>query len=406
MTIKDFDAVATTNNVSPKAIRNPIIFPEVSGCKNEYVEVLGTMLNEQSEHLYGKFTESYLKYRGVVMVWMIDVCEYFRLHITTSHMALAYLDRIQPNERFSRFEWQILAIACIIIAAKYNEMEENVPPLKRIQDITQQEIPNDTFLYYELWALKKMGWKLNARVPSCFITAQIELGLFSEQETLPVKRFSPMPNNYHSNRKVKMTPSIMEKMQAKMFELCNKCMLEVKCKPIQASAMATAIIYYVRRHYQVLPLWSDRLTDLCFHDPRSSQSVMKALTLLMEMDQPVDTNLDNSGTLNSSNLLAPSDFDENDLVSLSDEEMENGSSDGLDGTDDLEMDDCEEDDEEEADLVKAIHKALFIDQTTPSKVTLSQGSSMITPNMTIKNGNKGSFEADLSPVAIAEMVSP
>ncbi len=78
-------------------------------------------------------------------------------------MAVAYLDRLQPNEKFTRFEWQILAISCIIIASKYNEMEEHVPGLKRIEEITQQEIPNDTFLYYELWTLKKMGWKLNGK---------------------------------------------------------------------------------------------------------------------------------------------------------------------------------------------------------------------------------------------------
>lgn len=110
------------------------------------------------------------------MAWMVDVCEYFHLHITTCHMAIAYLDRLQPNEKFSRFEWQILAIACIIIAAKYNEMEEHVPGLKRIEEITQQEIPNDTFLYYELWTLKKMGWKLNGKAFSIF--SLIFLSLF------------------------------------------------------------------------------------------------------------------------------------------------------------------------------------------------------------------------------------
>ena len=94
---------------------------------------------------------------------MVDVCQYFNLHITTTHSAICYLDRLQPNEKFTRFEWQIIAIACIVIASKYNEMEECVPPLKRVEEITQQEIPNDTFLYYELWALKRMGWKLNGK---------------------------------------------------------------------------------------------------------------------------------------------------------------------------------------------------------------------------------------------------
>ena len=59
---------------------------------------------------------------------------------TTTHSAIAYLDRLQPNERFSRFEWQMLAICCLLISAKYNECEEHVPSLKSLEEITQQKI--------------------------------------------------------------------------------------------------------------------------------------------------------------------------------------------------------------------------------------------------------------------------
>lgn len=95
---------------------------------------------------------------------MIDVAEYFHLHSTTTHAAIAYLDRLQPNERFSRFEWQMLAICCLIISSKYNECEEHVPSLAQLEEITQQRITNDCVLNYELWALKRMGWKLNGKL--------------------------------------------------------------------------------------------------------------------------------------------------------------------------------------------------------------------------------------------------
>jgi hypothetical protein len=94
---------------------------------------------------------------------MIDVCEYFNLHITTTHMAISYLDRLQPNEKFSRFEWQMMAICCIIIASKYNECEEHVPSLRKLSEITQQRITNKILLDYELFALKRMFWKLNGK---------------------------------------------------------------------------------------------------------------------------------------------------------------------------------------------------------------------------------------------------
>lgn len=99
----------------------------------------------------------------VVADWMVDVAEYFSLHPTTTHAAIAYLDRIQPNEKFTRLEWQMLAISCLLISSKYNEMEEHVPSLRKLELITQQTISNASILNYELWALKRMGWKLNGK---------------------------------------------------------------------------------------------------------------------------------------------------------------------------------------------------------------------------------------------------
>ena len=74
------------------------------------------MMEEQREHQFCKLGEAYVKYRKVVAEWMMDVCDYFSLHPTTTHAAIAYLDRLQPSDKFSRYEWQMLAICCILIS--------------------------------------------------------------------------------------------------------------------------------------------------------------------------------------------------------------------------------------------------------------------------------------------------
>ena len=58
---------------------------------------------------------------------MIDVTAFFDLHPTTTHAAISYLDRLQVSDKFTRFQWQMLAICCILISSKYNECEEHVP---------------------------------------------------------------------------------------------------------------------------------------------------------------------------------------------------------------------------------------------------------------------------------------
>lgn len=91
----------------------------------------------------------------------MDVCEYFSLHPTTIHGAIAYLDRLQPSDKHSRYEWKMFVVCCILISAKYNESEVDVPDLETLEYLIQLPIPKDTLLNYELWTLQKLGWKLN-----------------------------------------------------------------------------------------------------------------------------------------------------------------------------------------------------------------------------------------------------
>jgi hypothetical protein len=123
--------------------------------------IIQEMKKEQFDHLYSNLNESYTKYRKVVAEWMIDVCSFFNLHETTSHAAIVYMDRLTPNEQFSRVEWQMIAVCCILISAKYNEKEDDIPDLASLEQITHQSLSNEAILNYELWALKRMGWKLN-----------------------------------------------------------------------------------------------------------------------------------------------------------------------------------------------------------------------------------------------------
>ena len=49
----------------------------------------------------------------------------------------------------------------LFLTAKYNEAEEDVPDLHTLENIVKQPISNEVLLKYEMWALQKMGWKLN-----------------------------------------------------------------------------------------------------------------------------------------------------------------------------------------------------------------------------------------------------
>jgi hypothetical protein len=243
---------------------------------------------------------------------MVDVADYFNLHITTTHAAIAYLDRLQPNEKYTRFEWQMMAICCLIISSKYNEMEEHVPALPKLEEITQQTLSNECVLNYELWALKRMGWKLNGMfVKLNFAYYYVSIVLYvNTLLVFSVAARTPMafmdsffllirdlPENIQMSDDLSCFTS--QEFELSAEALCTKCLFEHVFKPLPASAIATAILYHLRDELGCHPVWSCNLTRITGHDAFTSKSVHKVLELLSLVSTPnnsVDNTEDAAGT--------------------------------------------------------------------------------------------------------------
>jgi hypothetical protein len=251
---------------------------------------------EQRDHNYATFKETYLKYRKVVAEWMVDVCEYFTLHPTTTHAAICYLDRLQPHEKFSRFEWQMIAISCILMASKYNECEDHVPDLSTLEDITQQAISNETVLQYELWALKRMGWKLNARTPICFLCSYLRAGIiFDDDVTVAASADSDNSEEEAIPQSVLVSeggPELMERLDAKAGRLAKTitgmCILDSSFKHFAASDVAVAVVYSIRKEL-VKESWHVCLSSSSLGlglpaDPLASESVREICQMLSKMN--------------------------------------------------------------------------------------------------------------------------
>ena len=131
----------------------------------------------------------------------------------------------------------MLAICCILISSKYNEMEEHVPRLHVIEDITQQTLSKETLLNFELWALKKMGWKLNARTAVVFLGAYATIGLCNADDVSPY---------YLSSSSLDMA------ITKEVYSLSSLSLLEPKLKHFRASDLAGCIVYVVRKKYEVI----------------------------------------------------------------------------------------------------------------------------------------------------------
>lgn len=258
--------------------------------------ITANMYLEECEHLYSSFPVAYLKYRNVVAEWMIDVTGVFKLHPTTTHAAISYLDRLQPDSRFSRFEWQVLAICCILIASKYNECEEHVPILADLEEITQEKISNTTVLNYELWALKRMGWKLNARTAMAFLSAY-----FAYHSGIILPSDSSSTTDIHDQ-------AVKRQVEQDMEALATKSILDDSLKSTQGSIIASAIVCHVRAKYDITPLWPAELTSMTYHEAPTSAAVAAVLNKLVPNsteDPETETETEESESQSSYEFSSP-----------------------------------------------------------------------------------------------------
>jgi hypothetical protein len=65
--------------------------------------------------------------------------------------------------------------------------------------------------------------------------------------------------------------------QKQINALASLCLLDATFKPFQASQVATAIVYIVRRNLRVTPIWSPSLTALTLHDADEIKAIVRLI---------------------------------------------------------------------------------------------------------------------------------
>ena len=74
------------------------------------------------------------KMRQILIDWLVDVHQSFKLKEETLQLAILYLDEFQRIRTVSKDSYQLLGITCLWIASKY---EEIYPPfLKKYVEVT------------------------------------------------------------------------------------------------------------------------------------------------------------------------------------------------------------------------------------------------------------------------------
>ncbi|CAG9118059.1 hypothetical protein JYU34_003686 [Plutella xylostella] len=112
--------------------------------------------------------------RAILLDWLNEVCEVYKLHRETFHLTVDYVDRYLSNtEDVQKGRLQLVGITCLFIAAK---VEEVYPPkIGEFAYVTDGACTADEILLEELLILKILCWSLTPITVNSWLNVYMQL---------------------------------------------------------------------------------------------------------------------------------------------------------------------------------------------------------------------------------------
>ncbi|KAG8233557.1 hypothetical protein J437_LFUL013769 [Ladona fulva] len=112
--------------------------------------------------------------RSILLDWLIEVCEVYKLHRETYYLAQDFIDRfLAVQEDVPKQHLQLIGITCLFIAAK---VEEIYPPkICEFAYVTDGACDEGEILDKELIILKTLNWDLSPVTVNSWLTIYLQL---------------------------------------------------------------------------------------------------------------------------------------------------------------------------------------------------------------------------------------
>ena len=127
--------------------------------------------------------------RSVLLEWLIEVCDVYKLHRETYFLAVDYLDRyLSVSENVSKNKLQLIGVTCLLIASKFEEIYP--PKLSEFAYITDGSCSEEDILHTEILVIKAIDWKCTTITPDRWLCIYLQLLYIKEGDVTVLTKFS------------------------------------------------------------------------------------------------------------------------------------------------------------------------------------------------------------------------
>ncbi|XP_038070026.1 G1/S-specific cyclin-E-like [Patiria miniata] len=189
--------------------------------------------------------------RTILLDWLIEVCEVYRLHRETFYLAADFVDRyLSKASNLPKTKLQLIGITALFIAAK---LEEIYPPkLAEFAYVTDGASSEQEILDQELVMLKVLKWDLSP------VTVNTWLNIY-----LQLSRRSHTTRSNHNF----LLPEYSGHQFVQVAQLLDLCILDLGCLQFDYSIVAASALYHMMSQELALEVTGLKWDDIaaCVH---------------------------------------------------------------------------------------------------------------------------------------------
>ncbi|XP_026319827.1 G1/S-specific cyclin-E [Hyposmocoma kahamanoa] len=129
---------------------------------------------KRNPHMFDNHPSLQPRMRAILLDWLNEVCEVYKLHRETFHLTVDYVDRYLSNTvDIQKGRLQLIGITCLFVAAK---VEEVYPPkIGEFAYVTDGACTTEEILLEELLILKIMSWSITPITTNSWLNMYMQL---------------------------------------------------------------------------------------------------------------------------------------------------------------------------------------------------------------------------------------
>ncbi|XP_069463179.1 G1/S-specific cyclin-E1 [Ambystoma mexicanum] len=178
----------------------------------------------RDKHFMQRHPQLQPKMRSILVDWLMEVCEVYKLHRDTFYLAQDLFDRFMSTQQnVVKTRLQLIGISALFIAAK---LEEIYPPkLYQFAYVTDGACTEDDILKMELIVMKSLGWSLSPLTIVSWLNIYMQVAYLKEDCEV-------------------LLPQYPQQIFVQITELLDVCVLDLGCLEFTYGVLAACALYH------------------------------------------------------------------------------------------------------------------------------------------------------------------